>query len=336
VETLSKEEIDKFRSSISVRFNFETYNLDDKETTMQFDSEKKELKIHWQKMTEVIFADYEEEEGEEGAQSSQQKYKDFPFDENGIYLNFEFPSINVGEIMESKKVIRFEITDGELRMLKTCDLLPEWNIAINKTRWEINKRFLEGIRSDVLEYRFHLYREPNYILLSTAGPLFLINISTLTALAFPPSDYANKLAVIVTLMLALFAFMPSLRSFIPKVSYLTAIEYQLYMILGIMLLILVEAVTTYLLTEESSASIIIKWVILGISIFATGVQVLYFFGWWTKTKIRNDGYLSPCGCLMKKEGQDKYKFGTWRKCELDYEGHKKEGGRERGEWRKQQ
>jgi len=304
--------------------------LNEEETTMTFNSEKKELRIILKKMTEVTFADFEEEEpsaiDEKMEQSNEKmeqsnaagKYSDFPFDENGIYLEFEIQNVNVGDIMEKRKIIGFEIKEGELMMLKTCDLLPEFNIAINPnlTKWENDR--------SKIEYRFHLYREPNYILLSTSAPLFLINISILTALAFPPSSLAEKLSVIVTLMLALFAFMPSLRSFIPKVSYLTVVEWQLYNILGIMLLVLVEAVTNYILSETSDAiTSIIKWVIFGISIVATVGQVIYLVARWTKTKIRNEGYLAPCGCIMKKE-QDNYKFVSWRKgCALKYPDHKK-------------
>jgi len=67
----------------------------------------------------------------------------------------------------------------------------------------------------------------------------------------PRDDFSDRLSAIVTLLLALFAFFPVIRSDLPKVAYLTTLEYSVYQSIGIIFLILVESLFQYCIIGDS-------------------------------------------------------------------------------------
>jgi len=67
----------------------------------------------------------------------------------------------------------------------------------------------------------------------------------------PRDDFSDRLSAIVTLLLALFAFFPVIRSDLPKVAYLTTLEYSVYQSIGIIFLILVESLFQYCVIGDS-------------------------------------------------------------------------------------
>jgi len=59
------------------------------------------------------------------------------------------------------------------------------------------------------------------------------------------------MSAIVTLLLALFAFFPVIRNDLPKVAFLTTLEYSVYQSIGIIFLILVESILQYCVIGDS-------------------------------------------------------------------------------------
>jgi len=262
------------RERLALRLNEEPQDMHEG-SEMTFEEKSRILRITWRKTTDITF---------------NSKYHQFPFDEHDVKMKVELTS----PYYEAEKTnIRFTVLSIDhrdtLMSFKTeADLLPEFNIATNTSYVKFpapeRKEYKggEGFTlqyKPVIEYYVHLYRQPGYVVLSTAAPMFLISLATIACLAFSATAYSDKMSIIVTLMLALFAFMPSVRTFIPKVPYLTQLEMQIYFVLGVMLLVLGEAIATYFLslnTTNTTLTDTITKVVFGIVVMITLIQTTYF------------------------------------------------------------
>jgi len=310
--------------NIALRINEEPFSLDEKQEIQKTLEKKSNIyRMTWRKTAEILF---------------DSKFDEFPFDDHKVRIKVELTS---PFFEEQRTNIRWNVLNNEdrdtlLSFKNEADLLPEFNIATNASYVVFpepeRKDYPEGAiyYKPVVEYYIYLFRQPGYVVLSTAAPLFMINLATLACLAFPPDAFSDKMSIIVTLMLALFAFMPSLRSFIPKVPYLTILEYQLYFVLGIMFLVLIESITNFLLSGNTSlssadtdvpsspvgnvtdnstssgssnefANSVISYAVFGISISVTIFQTIYFvIRLVYTTYVKHESFITPEDYTPKK------------------------------------
>jgi len=199
-----------------------------------------------------------------------------PFDSHKLNLTFEIPRCETGE---GNPTFRFkcqvqEKKFGDGGMLHFKDdfvRTPEFKIIAHKTKIELSENGVSVI--------FPLFREPAHLILSIIVPLIILNLSALAIYVLGPSETANKLSIIVTLLLASFAFIAVIRQNIPKVPYNTTIDIQIITTLVVLFVNLLEAVITALVGEEYVA--LIRYISLGIGCILTFGSSLYIgFRWY--------------------------------------------------------
>jgi len=87
-----------------------------------------------------------------------------------------------------------------------------------------------------LSIRLRVERKPTYYFGNVVFPNFLIVVGSLSAFVIVPSDVGDRLSVTVTLMLAAVAFRFVVSSMLPKVAYLTLMDY--YLLIGFVMLVI--------------------------------------------------------------------------------------------------
>eukprot|EP01083_Nonionella_stella_P063989 166364_1 len=139
-----------------------------------------------------------------------------------------------------------------------------WNWILEYPTWmppelndQFNQKFAVRMLSSITEYellepwvdfdkeeaplsiRLRVNRLPSYYFGNIVFPNFLIVAGCFSAFVVPREDIADRLSVTVTLMLAAVAFRFIVSLMLPKVSYLTLMDY--YLLLGFLALILLIA-----------------------------------------------------------------------------------------------
>jgi hypothetical protein len=121
-----------------------------------------------------------------------------------------------------------------------------------------------------------LYREPEYVLLVSCVPLLLLNIIALCTFAVDHGAYSDRLSIIVTILLALFAFMPTFRSEIP-VSAITCLDAAIFCSVLVLLLIIVDSIV-YTFVEPEFFFIIPIFaaaIIAGMTLYIVAQYIIY-------------------------------------------------------------
>jgi len=149
------------------------------------------------------------------------------------------------------------------------DRVPEWNIAIGETKIRLGGEKKAGLSyNNEVVVGLLLYREPEYLLYITVVPLILLNLCTLAMYGLGADDYSDKLGILVTLLLAMFAFIPTIRDNIPKVPFITFLDLQLFFSIALIFVGLVETVLAQFMEN--------KEVFGGVHLACLGVSVFVF------------------------------------------------------------
>jgi hypothetical protein len=128
------------------------------------------------------------------------------------------------------------------------DRLPEFNIIFSSFHITFEPEIKKMKSGHSIEYypveviHFTLYREPETLLLTCVFPLVVIDFIILCIFLQDVNDLGGKLSNIITILLALFAFLPSYREQIPNVPYITALDRVIYFSVFIILVVLVDLV----------------------------------------------------------------------------------------------
>jgi len=136
----------------------------------------------------------------------------------------------------------------------TADQVPDFDIKTAPQYRDIEiqrEEKKDGAYYPRVFFQFTLYRHPNTYICTSVIPLFLLNLCAIAVLFIPRDDFSDRMSAIVTLLLALFAFFPVIRNDLPKVAYLTTLEYSVYQSIGIIFLILVESILQYCVIGDS-------------------------------------------------------------------------------------
>jgi hypothetical protein len=205
-----------------------------------------------------------------------------PFDEPDLNMKFEMTSV---EDKDAKCNYRFNCliktpivgSAGMLTFKEHSDRIPEYDFAISQTSitrpMETKKeagRFLY-VYYPVTTITMQFFRHPEYLVFSVVIPLLLLNLFTLSSFVLEPDDVGDKLAILVTILLALFAFTFTVRQSIPSVPYLTGLEKQIFVSVIILFFAGLEAIVSYI-TTETSVQVYLRNVIIGVDV---AIVVLY-------------------------------------------------------------
>jgi len=240
--------------------------IDDKEVDPEFDNEKKRppirgnmLQATFRSQGDVFFFNPD--------------LSRLPFDRPSIRLKFEINSV---EDKNRKMVFRFNclVKDpflgnvGQITFRDNSDRVPEYNFAILETSIErpatvkqtpgSKDKYDVYVHYPTTTVNIQCFREPEYLIFSIVVPLILINLFTLTIFLLDSSDLGTKLGILVTIILALFAFTFSVRQSLPSVPYLTDLEKQIVLSLVVMFISAIETIVGYLSSE--AIGLVTKWV----------------------------------------------------------------------------
>jgi len=252
-----------------------------------------------------------------------------PFDKPKINLKFELSAI---EEKETNSVYRFNClvtkpflgNNGQITFRENCDRVPEYNFAIKETSIErppVIKKFIDDKKQSIEYVHYPItmvgiqcYREPEYLIFSIVVPLLLINLFTLTIFFMDSTDLGTKLGILVTILLALFAFTFSVRQSLPSVPYLTDLEKQIVISIIVLFIALMETIIGYISNED--IGFVTKMVSAILSLFlvlGTLVQFVILYAYYRRecnsyddqnadflakdTKIKESGPFSFADCI---------------------------------------
>eukprot|EP01137_Pigoraptor_chileana_P012748 Opistho-2@65442 len=116
--------------------------------------------------------------------------------------------------------------------------------------------------SDVpnFEVKLRLQRKPQYYIINVSIPLFLLVILSGLAFFLPPDDLPDRLAVVMTLILAAVAFKFVITSYLPKVPYVTLLDTYVIIAFVFLAVIALENALVYIAVDHDID--IRKWDIL--------------------------------------------------------------------------
>lgn len=85
-----------------------------------------------------------------------------------------------------------------------------------------------------------VYRHPEYILLTAVFPLFILNIFTIASFRLEHEDFSGRLSIVITILLALFAFLPTFHQETPFAT-ITSLDVCMFGSVMIMAFVLFES-----------------------------------------------------------------------------------------------
>jgi len=168
------------------------------------------------------------------------------------------------------------------------DFIPELNIAYGllepaRTPPEIKVNSGE-IYFPIVKLRIPLYREPEYVLLSACTPLLFLNLISMGIYVLDPvKAYGDRLACIITILLALFAFMPTYREQI-TVATITVMDAALFISILVLFLIMMDSVIGTFLLDIGDISRVVLSGVSAVLIFgiASYIVIKYISYTWRK------------------------------------------------------
>jgi len=219
-----------------------------------------------------------------------------PFDEPDLNLKFEMTSV---EDKEKRRNYRFNClikkpivgSTGMLTFKEHSDRIPEYDFAISQTSitrpMETKKeagRFLY-VYYPVTTVTMQFFRHPEYLVFSVVIPLLLLNLFTLSSFILGSDDVSDKLSILVTILLALFAFTFTVRQSIPSVPYLTGLEKQIFVSVIVLFFSGLEAIVSFV-TTDSVVQVYLKNVIIGVDVAIVVLYAVIFTIQYVVFKIR--------------------------------------------------
>merc|ERR1712013_264177 len=108
------------------------------------------------------------------------------------------------------------------------------------TEYELLEPWVDFSEEQPLSIRLRVKRLPAFYFGNIVFPNFLIVAGAFASFAVPADEIADRLSVTVTLMLAAVAFMFIVSTMLPKVSYLTIMDYYILVGFGLLMLMIAE------------------------------------------------------------------------------------------------
>jgi hypothetical protein len=210
-----------------------------------------------------------------------------PFDKPILDLKFDLTSI---ENKKTNETFRFNCllvkellgNSGIVTVKEKCDRIPEYNLALSDI--EISRPMEAKVDPKTHKWLYvyypttivhiPLYREPENLIFSVVMPLWVLNLFTLSVFLLEGSDFATKLSILVTIILAVFAFTFVVRSILPQVPYITDLENQILISLLVLFVSGIGSVAEYLTADESM--LLTKYISGGISGAVVVISFLVF------------------------------------------------------------
>ena len=183
-----------------------------------------------------------------GTFSSRLDVTDFPFDQQRLDIliaSFEYSPDEV--IFETKNKAKHRLDSANL---------AGWEILENLDQTDLPHLISGSQEHTQLAHAIVVKRDPIYILLKVMLPLGFIVLMAWSVLWLDPEQHAGQqIGVATASIFALIAFLLSLRSLLPRVSYLTSADYFVLAATVLVFLALAEVVLTSRLVVQGKVDL---------------------------------------------------------------------------------
>jgi len=219
-----------------------------------------------------------------------------PFDSFAINLGIELTSNHVkadGEEFHYRFNLHLHpVKTTNISFKKNCDRLAEYEVAYPLCEVKLppeTKKTVDGSFTyfPKLTVDFIFVREPWHVLLTIVFPIIILDLITLAVFA-TENDLSSKIGNIATLVLALIAYLPTVRAEVPSVAYFTlcdSLVYSCILINGIALLdaVLINYIDHPLITKIVFSIAGFCFIVLCLFLLLKCFQHLRFKKKWTST-----------------------------------------------------
>jgi len=177
--------------------------------------------------------------------------RDFPFDKQKFQLHFVAVGNKESEVkfIPNKQLTAIGIKDA-CGIAKNISL-PDWTIKSCQAKRLPYSPFSQARTSAGYVLEFVAVRGANYYILKVLTPLLLIVFMSWTVFWIDPSKFAIQMTISITSMLTLIAYRFSVDSQIPKVSYVTKLDFFILFSTILIFLSLIEVVIVSQLAEAN-------------------------------------------------------------------------------------
>jgi len=188
----------------------------------------------------------------------------------------------------------------------TVDEMPDLNIAYGLLLppWTPEEGKSNIVYYPVTKMRIPLFREPEYVLLSSCLPLFVLNVTSLGIFAVNAADYGTRLGNIITILLALFAFLPTYRAQVPNPT-ITSLDVAMFASVIVLFLIIVDSVMD---TVVHNPYFILQ-VISGAIVLLVNGYFIVMYAKYLRNKEKIEKFM---GDGKKVATADSFDFSSWR------------------------
>jgi hypothetical protein len=181
--------------------------------------------------------------------------RDFPIDHQVLPLtliSIEYGPESVSLVTDETAATRehdVTIPGWEIHELVRRGGVLEAEVADEATQ---NRRFSR------YDYEFHVSRELAFYVWRVIGPLTFIVLMSWAVFWIDPSNFGVQIGLASTSILTLVAFLFSLNNILPPLSYLTRMDFFLFVSLALALLAFAEAVTTAVLKAQDRETLALR------------------------------------------------------------------------------
>eukprot|EP01106_Pelomyxa_sp_JSP_P010573 TRINITY_DN2798_c0_g1_i2.p1 TRINITY_DN2798_c0_g1~~TRINITY_DN2798_c0_g1_i2.p1 ORF type:complete len:290 (-),score=59.39 TRINITY_DN2798_c0_g1_i2:52-921(-) len=210
----------------------------------------------------------------------------FPFDRQLLH-------IEVQQDNQDFKITWVSCPDGCFYSLECDD--QEWEVP---QLADIPVRKIKSGSLEKLTVVGRVQRRPNFFFWNTVFMIFLIVGISFVSFTFPPDDGGDRLAINITLLLTAVAFKGAVASFLPKVMYLTLIDYYVLSSFLVLIILSVENAVVNSLAIDLSTTVddicfyimISIWVIFNFFVFASFLFKFLVYKSWAKVEASQEGF----------------------------------------------
>ena len=195
-----------------------------------------------------------------GTFSSRMNLEDFPFDEQFLTIALESQNEASNEMVFSfapKSGVDVDIRGRTIPISKDTlfgreNHLPEWTITAADVR-ESTTYYFTVYPYSHLQFDVKITRRVGYYIWKIMSVLLMLVVLSWAVFLIDPADIGNRMAVSITLLLAAVAFAFVTGSLIPRISYLTLLDFYVLGCYVLLFLAPAESLLVYRLRQRKES-----------------------------------------------------------------------------------
>ena len=192
-------------------------------------------------------------------------WSEFPFDEPALTFRLEFTSHTIESDLLKGWKVRYNIHEylgppderstltpiacvkPMMSFKSNADALPAFDVQMDRLSVSLTaeKKVKEGVTfvyNAVVTFHIPLFRHPGSSLSTMVFPLLVTDVGILMIMFMAPDKYEDRVGSLITVLLALFAFLNFARSTLPDVPVSTWLDVQIFISVTMSLCAMLETV----------------------------------------------------------------------------------------------